>query len=180
MRILLDTCVLIPYPIRQMLLDLAENDLFFPLWSDKIFEEWEFVVSKNSKKLIESTKIEILSLKSKWKSSLVPRDINLEKLVSLPDKNDRHVLASAIIGRAHFLLTNNLKDFPSRALARHNVIPRNVDSLFFELFCEFPEVFEPLIQKVFELSVEKDRKFYSKKTFLKRHGLYRLAKIISP
>ncbi len=179
MRILLDTCVLIPNPIRGILLGLAEFDLFFPLWSEKIFEEWEFFVSKHTDTCVDRTKIEILLMKSKWKSSLVPRDFSLENSIVLPDINDVHVLASAVTGKAQFLLTNNLKDFPPRILARFNLIPRNVDSLLFEFFCEFPEVFIPIIQKVFETSQQQDCKFYTKRSFLKRHGLHRLAKIMT-
>ena len=178
MRVLLDTCVLIPNPIRSILLGLAESDLFFPLWSEKIFEEWEFFVSKNTNTPVEHIKIEILLMKSQWKSSLVPRDISLENSIVLPDANDVHVLASAITGKAQVLLTNNLKDFPPRTLARFNLIPRNVDSLFWEYFCEFPEVFEPIIQRVFETTQQQDCQFYSKRSFMKRHGLHRLAKIM--
>ena len=177
-RVLLDTCVLIPNPIRSILLDLAESDLFFPLWSEKIFEEWEFFVSRNPNTHVEHTKIEILLMKSRWKSSSVPRDIRLEKSIVLPDKNDAHVLASAVAGKAQILLTNNLKDFPSRTLARYNLVPRNVDSLLFEVFCEVPEVFKPIIQTVFETTRGQDCKMQSKKSFLKRHGLHRLAKIM--
>tara|TARA_A100001015_G_scaffold243539_1_gene278548 strand:- start:1690 stop:2232 length:543 start_codon:yes stop_codon:yes gene_type:complete len=178
MRVLLDTCVLIPNPIRNILLGLAERDLFFPLWSEKIFDEWKFFVSNNTNTRIEQTKIEILLMKSKWKNSLVSRDISLENSIVLPDVNDVHVLASAVTGKAQVLLTNNLKDFPSRTLARFNLIPRNVDSLLFEFFCEFPEIFEPIVQTVFETIQQQDCNFYSKRSFLKRHGLHRLAKIM--
>ena len=118
-------------------------------------------------------------MKSKWKSSLVPRDTSLENSIVLPDLNDVHVLASAVTGKAQFLLTNNLKDFPPRILARFNLIPRNVDSLLCEFFCEFPEVVVPIIQKVFETTQQQDSKFSTERSFLKRHGLHRLAKIMT-
>ena len=88
MRVLLDTCVLVPSHIRSILIRLAEHNLFFPLWSEKIFEEWEFFVSKNRIECIDSTRIEILLMKSDWKSSLVPSDITLEETLFLPDEKD--------------------------------------------------------------------------------------------
>ena len=178
MRVLLDTCVLVPTPIRLILMTLAEHNLFFPLWSEKIFEEWEWFVSKNLTECIDSTRIEILLMKFNWKSSLVPPDITLEETLFLPDENDRHVLASAINGDAQLLLTNNLKDFPSRVLVKFGIIPRNVDSFLLELFFEHPEVVKSIIQKVFESNSNKNFKTYFKKSVLKRYDLPRLAKVI--
>ena len=40
MKVLIDTCVLYPTVMRQMLLGAAEHGLFIPLWSDQILEEW--------------------------------------------------------------------------------------------------------------------------------------------
>ena len=180
MRVLLDTCVLVPSPIRQILLNLAGSDLFFPLWSDEIFKEWEYFVSKNFNEFIDSIKIEIILMKSKWVKSLVPRNKNLEETLFLPDVNDRHVLATAITGHAEILLTNNLKDFPTRVLAKYCIVPRSVDSFLLELFYEFPQVLESNIQIAFELSQGKNtNNEHSKKAFLKKYGLPRLAKVIS-
>ena len=36
--------------------------------------------------------------------------------LTLPDSNDRHVLAAAIMGRADVIVTNNIKDFPEAVL----------------------------------------------------------------
>ena len=178
MRVLLDTCVLVPSHIRSILIRLAEHNLFFPLWSEKIFEEWEFFVSKNRIECIDSTRIEILLMKSDWKSSLVPSDITLEETLFLPDENDRHVLASAINGDAQLLLTNNLKDFPSRVLVKFGIIPRNVDSFLLELFFDHPEIVKSIIQKVFDSKNGKSFNTYFKKSVLKRYDLPRLAKAI--
>ena len=41
---------------------------------------------------------------------------NYESIISsldLPDQNDRHVLAAAIRSKSSFIITRNLKDFPS-------------------------------------------------------------------
>lgn len=41
---------------------------------------------------------------------------HIEK-VNLPDPNDRHVLAAAIKSGSSFIITNNLRDFPSKNLS---------------------------------------------------------------
>jgi hypothetical protein len=45
------------------------------------------------------------------------------EVLSLPDWNDRHVLAAAIVAEAEILLTDNLRDFPRRRLAEYGVTP---------------------------------------------------------
>ena len=57
MYVLLDTCALVPGSVRQILLEAASADLFIPLWSDKIFEEWQFVASKSSEQDSEAIKM---------------------------------------------------------------------------------------------------------------------------
>ena len=178
MRVLLDTCVLVPNPIRLILIRLADHNLFFPLWSEKIFEEWEYFVSKNATECIDATRIEILLMKTKWKSSLISQDTALENKLFLPDENDRHVLASAIKGGAQVLLTNNLKDFPSRVLIKFGIIPRNVDSFLLDLFHDSPRVVKLVTQEAFELNNVNSLKTYFRKSVLKRHDLPRLAKAI--
>lgn len=48
--------------------------------------------------------------------------------LSLPDPNDRHVLAAAIQVGADVILTSNLKDFPAETLAQHGLSAESPDA----------------------------------------------------
>lgn len=54
--------------------------------------------------------------------------------ISLPDENDRHVLAAAIKAKAEIILTFNLRDFPNDILQNHNLKAFAPDKLLSELF----------------------------------------------
>jgi hypothetical protein len=53
--------------------------------------------------------------------------------LTLPDEDDRHVLAAAIRAGAGLILTFNLSDFPAEALAPHGVVARHPDPMLAEL-----------------------------------------------
>jgi hypothetical protein len=50
----------------------------------------------------------------------------IESLV-LPDVDDRHVLAAAVVGHADAIVTMNLKDFPKKVLAKYNLEAQHPD-----------------------------------------------------
>lgn len=47
--------------------------------------------------------------------------------LTLPDPDDRHVLAAAITAEAEIIVTNNLKDFPAAVLAPHGITAQSPD-----------------------------------------------------
>jgi hypothetical protein len=55
-------------------------------------------------------------------------------LTGIPDENDRHVLAAAITGHAHVIVTNNLKDFPLDYLAQFDILCHSADDFLIHQF----------------------------------------------
>ena len=59
--------------------------------------------------------------------------------LTLPDPDDRHVLAAAIHGGASIIVTSNLRDFPAAALTPHGIIAEHPDAFVFRLFNDHPD-----------------------------------------
>src|SRR5256885_10004969 len=61
------------------------------------------------------------------RSTLFPYTTLFRSSVSLPDANDRHVLAAAIKGRADVIVTYNTRDFPTDVLAKYEICAQHPD-----------------------------------------------------
>ena len=59
--------------------------------------------------------------------------------LTLPDPDDRHVLAAAIHGGASIIVTSNLKDFPAAALTPHGITAEHPDAFVLRLFNDDPD-----------------------------------------
>jgi hypothetical protein len=66
--------------------------------------------------LKESIESQLKAMERIFPESLVSGYSHLINSLELPDANDRHVLAAAIVCGAQHIVTENLKDFPAEAL----------------------------------------------------------------
>jgi predicted nucleic acid-binding protein len=132
-RVALDACVLFPTVLREVLLGAAAAGGFAPLWSARILEEWARATRRLPEGAEAVARREIAVLRGAWPGAEVPADPDLEARLSLPDPDDRHVLATAIAGGAEVLMTRNRADFPTRTLARHGLVLREPDGFLTEL-----------------------------------------------
>jgi predicted nucleic acid-binding protein len=132
-RILLDACVLFPTVLREMLIGTAATGAFTPLWSARILEEWARATRRLPPGAEATARAEIALLRADWPGSEIAPPADLEETLSLPDPDDRHVLAAAISGDAEVLMTLNRRDFPTRTLGRHGIILREPDGFLAEL-----------------------------------------------
>src|ERR1022692_4131141 len=114
---LLDANVLYPAPMRDLLLELAVTDLYKAKWTADIHREWIEALLRNEpkrdRKLLEGTRDK---MDKATRDCLVTGYEVLIPTLTLPDKNDRHVLAAAIVGRCDVIVTQNLKHFPKKIL----------------------------------------------------------------
>lgn len=123
--VVLDACVLAPMPLCDTLLRLAEEPAFFaPRWSQHIMDEVARYLRKNKQPYTEAqishrvTQMNRMFEEASVEGyeALIPCMEGMEK-----DPNDRHVLAAAVRCGADAIVTFNLKDFPTQALARYGV-----------------------------------------------------------
>jgi len=177
MRACLDACVLVPTALRGLLMRMAEAGAFEPIWSERIFEEWR----RADVKLNPVTSIGVTQalLKDQWKAAMIAADPTLEDQISLPDEDDRHVLATAASGDAEVLVTANLRDFPQRAMGRFQIGLRHPDAFLLELSGDWPSALQGAVDTEFELARHATGEDFSQKAFLKRIGLPRVAKLLT-
>ena len=125
----LDACVLYPAPLRDILLSLADAGLFHARWTVDIQDEWTRNLLSNRPDLnAEQLRATQERMIAAIPDCLITRYEPLIAGLSLPDANDRHVLAAAITGHADVIVTLNLKDFPADTLADYNLEAQHPDN----------------------------------------------------
>jgi predicted nucleic acid-binding protein len=122
----LDTNVIHPIVLRDLLFWFAHYDLFTPKWSKHIFEEW-IALMKHKDVSAEQITERVQKAQSAFPDALVKNYESLIDRLDLPDQKDRHVLAAAIKTNANVIVTNNLKDFPANYLASFGLSAKNAD-----------------------------------------------------
>lgn len=128
----LDTNVIYPLWIRDLLMWFAYYELYTPKWSKNIFDEWIAVMI--SKGIHENeAKLRAEKLNLAFPDALVLHYEPLIDTLKLPDLKDRHVLAAAIKTNADLIITNNLKDFPEEYLAGHGLRAKTPDDFFTDI-----------------------------------------------
>jgi len=138
--VLYDACVLYPAPLRDLLMHLALADLFQARWTDAIHDEWTRNVLANRPDLTPASLGRCRELMDAHvPDCLVAGYEPLIPTLSLPDPDDRHVLAAAIHGGAGTIVTFNLGDFPASALGPFSVEAVHPDEFVVRLWDESRE-----------------------------------------
>jgi hypothetical protein len=127
---LLDTNVLIPFFSKDFLFELGYRGL--PIrWSRSIEAEFRRVWARLNLGL-EAARTAIPD----WRA---PERQSVAKTASLPDPDDRHVLAAAVGCGASVIVTQNLKDFPPDVLGPYGIKAMTPDKAISDLYDVRPD-----------------------------------------
>lgn len=146
---LLDANVLYPAPMRDILLQLAVTDLYRAKWSADIHREWiENLLENEPHRDLPALERTRDLMDSHVRDCLVTGYEELIPALNLPDQDDCHVLAAAIVGHCDVIVTQNLKDFPEANLAPFNISAQHPDEFLCNQLDLAPGVFCAAVRKV--------------------------------
>lgn len=124
-RAVIDADVLFIPLTRDLLIRLALHDVYRALWSDTILAELRRAL------LAREIGGDHARLEKAMREALpyacVERYADLVPSLTLPDPNDRHVLAAAIVGGAAVIVTRNLRHFPAGVLDNYEIEAQHPD-----------------------------------------------------
>ncbi|MEN2432794.1 PIN domain-containing protein [Comamonas sp. F1-6] len=129
-----DACVMYPAPLRSFLMYVALEGCYRARWTAQIHDEWKRNLLKNRPDFTQEKLDRVSSLMDQAvPDCLVTGYEDLINGLTLPDQDDRHVLAAAIRCGAGVIVTMNLKDFPPAALSQYGVEAQHPDEFLFDL-----------------------------------------------
>lgn len=168
-----------PTVMRQMLLGVAAQGVFTPLWSARIVGEWMRAARKLGEAGVTQAEAEAALLKRDWPGAEVDWPPSLEARLWLPDAADLHVLAAAIAGSADLILTLNARDFPRNLLAEEGIARADPDSFLMGVFEAQPELMHAVANDVLAEARRLSAEDWQMRPLLKKARLPRLAKALS-
>lgn len=179
MKALLDTCVIYPTVMRQMLLGVAKQGVFQPLWSARIIEEWMRAAQKLGPDGVAQAGAEAAMLAVAWPDAQVSWPPSLESRLWLPDSADIHVLAAAVAGSADVIVTLNAGDFPRNVLAEEGLSRVDPDGLLHGIWQAQPELVQGVADEVLAEARRLSGEDWQIRPLLKKARLPRLGKALA-
>lgn len=151
----LDTCVLVPSVLRDLLLELGTNPAYRPLWSERVEEELARAIrSRHGSKGRdpEETDAYIKRLLRNMNAALPDARVSgweglADQMANGPDPGDTHVIAAAVLGQADVIVTFNLKDFPGDILPG-KLFAQHPDEFLRDLLGLYPAQMVMELQKI--------------------------------
>lgn len=118
----LDANVLHPAFLRAALLWYADARLLRPMWSEDVMVEWRRSIKRRYADVTDAQLDQLRHIMDEqFPDAEVTGYQSFVEALELPDKDDRHVLAAAIVGRCNGIVTANLKHFPNDVVNKFGI-----------------------------------------------------------
>lgn len=146
---LLDANIFYPAPLRDLFMQLTVSDVFQARWTADIHREWIEALLRNQpdrdRSRLERTR-EMMDRATR--DCLITGYEFLIPSLTLPDPDDRHVLAAAVTGRCNVIVTWNLADFPNKVLDPFGIEAQDPDRFLSRHLGLSPNDFCAAVRKV--------------------------------
>lgn len=142
-----DACVLYPAPLRDLLIRLARTGLFRARWTEVIHDEWirNVLADRPDLSAAQLERTRQLMNAAVRDCLVVGYEGRIDNL-TLPDLDDRHVLAAAIEAQAQVIVTYNLRDFPPDALQPHGLGTQHPDDFILRIIALNPLIVRATVE----------------------------------
>ncbi len=183
-RAVLDACVLYPTVMREVLLSVARTDLFVPIWSARLLEEWARAAARRGALEEAQARGEIAATRAAFpdaetRGETAGRAEGLAAGLWLPDAADIHVLATAVATSADGIVTVNARDFPRATLAEEGLARWDPDAFLMALWLRAPEAVATAAESVRAEAARLDAAPADLRLLLRKARLPRLAKALA-
>ncbi|MCZ8149732.1 MAG: PIN domain-containing protein [Roseomonas sp.] len=134
--------------LRSLILHLAQTKLFRARWSDAVHEEWIRNLLKNMPDLrADDLTRTRRAMDASVLDALVTGYETLIAAIELPDPDDRHVLAAAVVCKASCIVTFNLTDFPQDRLEPYGLHAVSPDDFLLDVESIDPATFADAVRE---------------------------------
>ncbi len=147
-RVVLDTCVLYPSRLRDVLLDAALAGFYRPNWSADILEELRANLVENGRLSASGALGLVDALRETFPEAIVTGYASLIPSMGTRDSDDRHVLAAAVCAGAQLIVTDNTRDFPPTALEPFGIESQTADEFLQNLFHLYADEFVEVLAEL--------------------------------
>ncbi len=133
--------------LRSLVLFLAQTKLFRARWSDAVQDEWirNLLLQRPDLRpadLLKTRRLMDLAVLDAVVSGYEP----LIAAMNLPDPDDRHILAAAVMCKASCIVTFNLTDFPPEQLAPYGLHAVHPDEFLLDVESVDPAIFATAVR----------------------------------
>lgn len=151
LSVFLDANVIYSITLTDVLLTLAEHDLFLPLWSPNVLQEAQEAASRTLPDAAQQAfRKRLIMMDQAFPESSIHVEESEWSQFDLPDPDGRHVLAAAAQGQADALATRNIKDFPQKLLDSFSIQVITPDDLLCVLLRRNPEATASAIRELID------------------------------
>lgn len=176
--VLVDANVFFGARLRSLVLTLAQTKMFRARWTERIHDEWMRNVAEKQNLSIEKLARTKALMDAAVLNCLVSGYEQLETSFTLPDPDDRHVVAAAVKTRADLILTFNRKDFPADVLEPLGLVTQHPDDFLQDMFGISAELFIEAVREDFRHYLAPPPSFDEYIASLARSGIPKTAALI--